>query len=43
MANCTPIDTPFANGLKLTFDMSPQTHEEKQEMDDVPYQTQSVA
>jgi hypothetical protein len=39
MADCKPIDTPFATGQKLTLEMRPQTEEEKRMMQDVPYQS----
>lgn len=35
MANYKSIDTPFANGLKLTLEMTPQTHGENQAMENV--------
>lgn len=39
MAYCKPIDTPFVSGSTLIFDMSPRMDEEKEAMEDVPYQS----
>jgi hypothetical protein len=37
MRDCNPIDTPAESNLCLTSDMSPQTEEERDIMDKIPY------
>jgi hypothetical protein len=37
MADCKPVTTPMTPGLRLSYKQAPQSEEEKQHMDSIPY------